>query len=243
MNTLPLLENHHAPLILLGGTLCNARLWQPLVEQLNVSHVSCVTISGADCANAVASQLLEVLPARFCLAGFSLGAMVALQMVALAPERIAGLALLSVNPLCDLPENAPVRRAAVAQAARAGLARWLTENLWVKYVAPHRLDDAALYNTIIQMAKETGIDTFAQQTEIAISRTDRRSALAAFRSPTLILNGAYDVICTPHHHQAVAEAAPYARWITLPDSGHFIPLEAPQLAAIAMRNWIQESKA
>jgi pimeloyl-ACP methyl ester carboxylesterase len=35
----------------------------------------------------------------FPLAGFSLGAIVALQMAADAPGRIAGLALLSVNPL------------------------------------------------------------------------------------------------------------------------------------------------
>ncbi|RPH27790.1 alpha/beta hydrolase [Buttiauxella warmboldiae] len=241
MKAAPLLENHDAPLILLGGTLCNGRLWQPLIEQLNVAHYSCVTLSGGDSAHALATQLLEVLPPRFCLAGFSLGAMVALQMVALAPERISGLALLSVNPFSDLPENAVNRRMAVREARKAGMTRWLSENLWPKYVAPHRLDDAALHHTIMQMAEECGIEIFARQTEVAITRTDHRAALASFMAPMLILNGAHDAICTPQHHYALATAAPHARWITLPESGHFLPLEAPQRVAIAMRNWIQES--
>jgi len=241
MNTVPLLENHDAPLILLGGTLCNGRLWQPLIEQLNVAHYSCVTLSGGDSAHALATQLLDVLPPRFCLAGFSLGAMVALQMVALAPQRIAGLALLSVNPLRDLPGNASTRRAAMKEAASLGITPWLTKNLWPKYVAPHRVDDAALHHTIVKMAEECGIDAFTRQTEVAITRDDHRAALAALTSPILIINGAYDAICTPQHHQAVASTAPNARWITLPDSGHFLPLESPQLVAIAMRNWIQES--
>ncbi|MGB7799922.1 alpha/beta fold hydrolase [Buttiauxella sp.] len=241
MNTLPLLENHDAPLIALGGTLCNGRLWQPVSEQLNVTHFSSVTLSAGNSAQALASQLLDVLPPRFCLVGFSLGAIVALQMLALAPHRLAGLALLSVNPLRDLPDNATGRRAAVKEAARLGIAPWLTENLWAKYVAPHHLDNASLHQTIVQMAEECGIDVFANQTEVAISRDDHRDALAAFSAPVLIINGAYDAICTPSHHQAAAAAAPHARWITIPESGHFLPLEAPQLVAIAMRNWIQES--
>ncbi|MFB0712779.1 alpha/beta fold hydrolase [Buttiauxella noackiae] len=243
MKTTPVLENHDAPLILLGGTLCNERLWLPVIEPLNVSHFCSVSLDGADSAETLANQLLEILPPRFCLAGFSLGAIVALQMVALAPERIAGLALLSVNPLSCPQDSVAGRRTAVREAASLGITRWLTENLWPRYVAPHRLDDAALHRTIVQMAEECGIETFAWQTEVAISRKDHRASLASFTAPTLILNGAHDVICTPSHHQAVAEAVPHARWITLPESGHFLPLESPHHVAIAMRNWIQESKA
>ncbi|MGK7245632.1 hypothetical protein ACSPAH_08980 [Buttiauxella agrestis] len=73
MNTMPLLENHHAPLILIGGTLCNGRLWQQLSEQLNVTSFSCITLTAGKSAHELATQLLEVLPPRFCLAGFSLG--------------------------------------------------------------------------------------------------------------------------------------------------------------------------
>lgn len=241
-NATPLLDNPDAPLIMLSGTLCNDRLWLPVVKQLNVSHIRTVCLNSDDSAEVLAKNLLGVLPPRFCLAGFSLGAIVALQMLALAPQRMTGLALLSVNPFCCPPDSVPGRRAAVREAASLGLTRWLTENLWPHYVAPQRLGDLALQQTIVQMAEESGLDTFAHQTEVAISRKDHRAALTSFTSPVLIINGAHDVICPPSHHQAVANAAPHARWITLPESGHFLPLEAPQAVAIAMRNWIQESK-
>lgn len=237
----PLLDNHELPLVLLGGTLCNARLWQPVISLLNVSCVQTITVSGADSAAALSQQLLAALPPRFYLAGFSLGAIVALEMMAQAPERLAGLALLSVNPLCDAPANAAGRRNAVQEAARTDVGSWLSATLWPRYVAPDRLEDAALHHTIVQMAQECGTETFALQTEIAITRADHREALAAFTAPVLVISGAHDVICTAGHHQAVVSAAPRARRITLADSGHFLPLESPQAVATALRNWIQES--
>ncbi|WP_183042669.1 alpha/beta fold hydrolase, partial [Enterobacter sp. R1(2018)] len=124
---------------------------------------------------------------------------------------------------------------------RQGTGNWLSATMWPRYVAPAHLDDRALHTTLAQMADECGNETFALQTEIAITRADNRAALAAYSAPTLILNGGCDGICTPQHHLAAAEAAPHARWITLPDSGHFLPLEAPLTVADALRNWIKET--
>ncbi|WP_407213293.1 hypothetical protein [Enterobacter hormaechei] len=65
----PLLDNTDLPLVLLGGTLCNARLWQPVIERLNVSVVLCITLTGAESAPQASRRLLKVLPPRFLLAG------------------------------------------------------------------------------------------------------------------------------------------------------------------------------
>ncbi|MCS3407015.1 alpha/beta fold hydrolase [Serratia sp. AKBS12] len=235
------IDNGDTPLVLLGGTLCNARLWLPLIERLNVSAVTCLTVANAASAQAFCRQLLKVLPSRFLLAGFSLGAIVALQLAADAPERLAGLALLSVNPLADNPENAAVRRAAVQAAGAQGHGAWLSSTLWSKYVAPANLGNRTLHDTLCLMAQETDGATFAGQTEIAISRSDNRDALSALSCPTLILNGEHDVICTPQHHQLAAASAPGATWITLKSAGHFFVLEAADRAAAPLRQWIMES--
>lgn len=240
MKSSSLIENHNVPLVLLGGTLCNHRLWQPVIEQLNISCVSSYMVSGADSAPALSEKLLSILPPRFCLVGFSLGAIAALQMLADAPQRLAGLALLSVNPFSDLPANAISRRREVRLAAERGISRWLNEELWAKYVAPQHQDNPTLHKTIMTMAEECGLQAFARQTEVAISRVDHRSALATFPAPVLILNGALDPICTSEHHQAAAQALPQARWLTQADSGHFLPLEAPAWVADALRNWMKE---
>lgn len=237
----PLLDNTDLPLVLLGGTLCNAALWHPVIQRLNITAVQCITLAGSDCAPDASRRLLSALPPRFILVGFSLGAIVALQMLADAPQRIAGVALLSANPLADPAQNAPSRREAVHQAAAIGLSPWLIDNLWPRYVAPDRLDDSDLQQIIASMADDSGPETFARQTEIAITRRDNRAALAAFPGPVLIINGAHDLICTPHHHQLLSQSAPSATWLTVADSGHFLPLETPDTVADALRHWLTES--
>ncbi|EMH4165362.1 alpha/beta hydrolase [Pluralibacter gergoviae] len=241
MTTPTLIENSDLPLVLIGGTLCDARLWQPLIARLNPAAVICLSLTADASAQAASARLLKILPPRFMLAGFSLGAIVALQMAADAPQRLAGLALLSVNPLADRPENAPARRAAVQAAREQGHGKWLSASLWSKYVAPASLGNRALHDTLCQMAQETDSDTFARQTGIAISRSDNRAALEALPCPVLILNGEHDPICTPEHHQLAAASAPRARWVTLQSAGHFFVLEAAGEAAAPLRQWIMES--
>ncbi|MEB6377394.1 alpha/beta hydrolase [Leclercia adecarboxylata] len=234
------MNNHALPLVLISGTLCNQRLWQPVLDRLNVSDARCITLTDFTSAPEAAQRLLSELPPRFLLAGFSLGAIVALQMVADAPQRIAGLALLSVNPLADPPENAASRREAVRAARQQGLANWLSASLWPKYVAPARNQDVALHDLICQMALECGSETLATQTEIAITRRDNRPGLYALACPITVINGLHDPLCTPSHHQRVAECAPQAKLVTLASAGHFTLLEAPDEVAPPLRHWIQE---
>lgn len=234
---------HPLPLVLIGGTLCDACLWTPMLNALRASHVITVTLDGANSASALSQQLLATLPPRFSLVGFSLGAIVALQMLADAPHRFAGVALVSVNPLADNPDNATSRRAAVNAAREQGIGRWLTATLWPRYVAAHHLEAEHIHRTIMQMAERSGLDTFARQTEVAITRADNRHALTAFHGPILLVNGAQDPICTPYHHQLAADAAHHAQQATFADCGHFLPLEAPERLASRLQTWLKEITA
>lgn len=56
---------------------------------------------------------------------------------------------------------------------------------------------------------------------------DVRPLLARVRCPTLLLVGALDLIYGPAHSHAIAAAMPHAQVAIVPDSGHFIPAEAP----------------
>lgn len=235
------IENSEVPLVLIGGTLCNARLWQPLIERLNVSAIVCLTLTCADSAPGCSRHFLNGLPPRFLLAGFSLGAIVALQMTADAPERVAGLALMSVNPLTDRPENADVRRAGVQAAHEQGHGAWVSATLWKHYVAPTHFNNRSLHDTLCQMAQDTDHETFSRQTEIAITRRDNRDALGALACPVLILNGEHDPICTPDLHRLAAESAANATWLTLHSAGHFFVLESPDNVVAPLRKWIMES--
>lgn len=110
------------PLVLLPGTLCDARLFAPVLERLPRVATLLPSLVGATTAPDMAKKLLAELPDRFVLAGFSLGGIVALEMVAQAPERIAGLALLDTTARPDPEANHRVRRSAAEAARRDGTA-------------------------------------------------------------------------------------------------------------------------
>ncbi|WP_343554546.1 alpha/beta hydrolase [Pantoea sp.] len=229
------------PLVLLGGTLCDAALWQPICRYLPQQSVIIPEMGGAESAEQLAAQLLNNLPPRFLLAGFSLGALVALEMQAQAPQRIAGLALMAVNPLADAPTNAAGRIALLAKAEESGMTP-VIEQLWPRYVHASRLADSGLFHTLCKMATRNSMERFRQQTAIAIQRRDLRHTLPALHAPLLILNGDSDAICTPKHQRLLTDAAPAARHITLEQCGHFLPLEQPQACASALQTWIKESE-
>ncbi len=229
------------PLVLLGGTLCDGALWQPLCRHLPQQPVIIPQVGGADSAEQVAAQLLADLPERFWLVGFSLGAMVALEMQAQAAHRLAGLALMAVNPLADAPVNAAGRIALLSQATKSGMP-CVIEQLWPRYVHPSRLADSELLRALVEMAERSGVARFRQQTAIAIQRRDLRHTLPSLAAPLLILNGDSDAICTPEHHRLLVTAVPAAQQITFEQCGHFLPLERPQACASALQNWIKESE-
>ena len=51
-----------------------------------------------DDLGAMAERLLAQAPSRFVLAGLSMGAMVAMEVLAQAPQRVAGAALIDTDP-------------------------------------------------------------------------------------------------------------------------------------------------
>jgi proline iminopeptidase len=59
-------------------------------------------------------------------------------------------------------------------------------------------------------------------------KIDVRPLLAKINCPTLVLVGALDLICGPAQGRVVADAVPGAELVIVPDSGHFIPAEAPE---------------
>lgn len=59
-------------------------------------------------------------------------------------------------------------------------------------------------------------------------RIDARPLLQDIRCPTLIVVGAEDMICGPAQGRLIVESLPGAELAIVPDSGHFIPTEAPE---------------
>lgn len=103
------------PLVMIPGMMCDARMWGPVPDRLPGPVLHAMPV-GADSMAALAAAMLATAPPRFALAGLSLGGIVAMEMLAQAPDRIVRLALLDTNPRAELPE---IRARRAPQIARA----------------------------------------------------------------------------------------------------------------------------
>lgn len=226
------------PLLLLPGTLCDERLWDPLREGLAHPDVRMPLLLGADTPSAMAALLLRDAPPRFSLAGFSLGAIVALEIAAQAPDRIRRLALISGNAHPDPPESAARRHGLLRAVLDEGMGAVVERALWPHYVAASRQGDAALRALIVAMAERVGADGLRTQNGIAIHRADSRPRLAALTMPVLAIAGAEDAVCPPSRSMEIAASVPDGRAAILDGVGHFVPLEAPQALAAHLSAWL-----
>lgn len=224
------------PLLLLPGTVCDERLFAPILKQLAVS-AQVVSMTGATTTRELAAHILASAPKRFSLLGFSLGGIVALEIIAQAPERVARLALVDTTPRPDPEANAEKRRSAVAKARSAGMASYI-DDAWGNLVAPVNKNNAALRTLITAMANDAGAEVLSSQSEVAIHRADSRPRLGNISIPTLILAGSNEQVCPLEAHREMADAIAGARFFTIPDAGHFAPLENPAAVARHIRDWL-----
>lgn len=234
------------PLLLLPGLMCDARLWGPVQERLWAlvperdryagAHVA--ALRGARSAPDLAARLLRHAPPRFALAGAALGAMVALEMVAQAPERITRLTLLAGDARPDALEKAPARFRLLEAMEREGARTMVAREFWPDAVPAARREDAALFDLLCDMADTLGPAVLREQTAVLIHRADSRPRLAAIQVPVLLISGEEDRLCPPARMQEIAETVPGARAMLLPGVGHLPSLEAPEAVAAGFAEWL-----
>lgn len=229
------------PLVLLPGTLCDERVFAPLLVGLRQTFpqldATVLLTTHCDTMRAAAEHVLAVAPQHFALLGFSLGGIIALEAALLAPERVLGLALLNVNAAPTPANLHPQRRDAVTQARALGHAQYVRDELWAKYVAPTSQQDLDLQHLIAAMAHDLGHTAFHHQTEAALTRRDYRPLLSTLTIPTLVQAGELDLICPADAQHQLASAMPNAQFTLVPNAGHFALLEQQDTVATSVAAW------
>lgn len=229
-------------LILIPGLLCDARLWAHQTRHL----ADCATIRIADTlqddsVEDMAARLLADAPDHFALAGLSMGGYVAQEVMRQAPERVSKLALLDTSPRADTPEQT-TRRRGLIELARKGRFKGVTPRLMPLLIHADRMDDAALTQTVMDMAAAVGQEAFIRQQTAILNRPDGRADLARIRVPTLIIVGRQDELTPLDLAAEAAEGIPNARLAIIEECGHLSTLERPQAVTALMRDWLVYSR-
>jgi len=226
------------PLVLVPGTMCDARLFAPQVARFSAEravHVACVAQHNR--IEEMASDLLTSAPQRFALAGHGMGGIVAMEVLRRAPDRVSRVALMDTNPLAETPEMAAAREPQMARVKAGKLEDVMGEEMKPAYLAPGPGRPAVL-RTMMDMALSLGPDVFLRQSRALQRRRDQQATLARTRVPALILCGEHDSLCPIQRHEVMAELMPAAGLVVIENAGHLPTLENPDETGDALADWL-----
>jgi len=231
-----------APLpLLIPGNMCDARLWDGAVRDALRTATGRAAVDADtaedDTISAMAARALAATAGPLIPVGFSMGAIVAVEMAVMAPERIAGLVLIGYNAAADLPERAAHRPRQQAEVRAGGLERVLVEELKPNYLAAANRRNAALLTLLRDMGMALGPEVFVRQSEALRLREDRVDALARLTCPVLLIAGEEDALCPPTWHRRWQGLIPQAQ-LHIAATGHMLPLEAPGALADRLAAWL-----
>ena len=228
------------PVVLLPGMMCDARLFASQITDLSRDHaVTIAPITQGERIEEIASALLDMLPARFALAGLSMGGIVAMELLRRAPERITRIALMDTNPLAETPQSAAAYEPMIIGARAGRLDEVMRDFMKPDFLAPgpQRL---SVLNTLFAMAQDLGPDIFVRQVRALQRRRDQQPALRRCKVPALVMCGAHDTLTPLKRHAFMAELIPYARLEVIAEAGHLPTLEAPEAVTAVLRAWLKQ---
>lgn len=231
--------------LFIPGTLCDERVFGPLLDHLGDTVSGTVRVVEAlDEADlsVLAARVVAGLGARVRVVGFSLGCQVAFEIMRQAPDRCAGVTLISSTARPDLPDLAPDRRAMVERFRRNGAEDLVEADLWPRYVAEPQRSGHPAKDLIHCMARQTSDSDFAAQIELAINRPDSRPVLSGFEAPVLMVNGREDILTPVELGAEIAATARNGTHRVIPGAGHFVLLEKPEAVALEIEDWVHRVK-
>jgi pimeloyl-ACP methyl ester carboxylesterase len=185
---------------------------------------------------AIAAAHLAQLPERFWLAGFSFGGYVALAMLAQAPERVQGIAMLCTSPFADSPAASQKRLTALEAVAQGRYFEMVAAGVANSF-HPDSLANEPLMAARDAMVQAYGPERYVAHVKATAARPDRSALLDGSR-PTLVLAGSDDKLFPPATLANYASAIPGAVQAVVQGAGHLAPMEQPQAVAQQLSRWM-----
>lgn len=228
------------PLVLLPGMMCDARLYGPQIAELSSEFaVTVAPITQGERIEEIASGLLPLLPAKFALAGLSMGGIVAMAILRRAPDRVTRIALMDTNPLAETPQSSAAYEPMIVGARAGRLEQILSDFMRPEFLAPgpHRTEILAMLR---EMGMYLGPEVFVRQARALQRRRDQQGTLRRCKVPSLVLCGEHDGLTPPKRHTFMAELIPYAELRIIEGAGHLPTLEQPAATTAALRDWLKQ---
>jgi len=227
-----------ATVLFVPGAFTDRRLFAHQLDHLGeVADPRFVDLPDVVDVGAMAAAILAQAPARFALAGVSLGGVVAFEILRRAPARVTRLALLATSHEPDPPPMTALRQAAIDRV-RGGDFAGQVETVVPVLLGPATRVRADHVAAVRAMVSAVGPERYARQVEAIMRRPDQRDVPAGIACPTLVLAGRDDPVTPVDAHRALAAAIPGARLAVVEQAGHLVPLDQPVAVTALLRDWL-----
>lgn len=227
------------PLVLLPGMMCDARLFAPQIAAFSGQRAVHVAPVIGESVSRIAADILTHAPARFALAGLSMGGIVAMELLRQAPDRVERIALLDTNPLAETDAVKALREPQIAKVQAGQLATVMRDEMKPNYLSntPAR---AEILDLCMAMAQALGPDVFVSQSRALQTRPDQQEILRKARLPALVLCGRDDTLCPVHRHELMHALLPGSTLHIVENAGHLPTLEQPGETTQALARWLAD---
>lgn len=245
------------PLVLLHGWGLDAGVWAPLRTALGTGReILTPSLPGhgtpAPATTRIdewSNALLAGLPERFALCGWSLGALITLDLAARHPTRVARIALLGATPSFVTRSSdsdsgnwqhglAPTTVNGFCSGFAADPAASLK-----RFVALQALGDARrrTVSTLLSAAL-ADVDSTARaplaRALAVLAGADLRDRIASIRQPACLVHGLHDALMPVAAARWLAEHLPDASLTVFDDCGHAPHLSRPAECATLLEGWM-----
>jgi 3-oxoadipate enol-lactonase len=170
--------------------------------------------------------------------GLSMGGYIAFAFYRKYSQRVTGLILAATRPGKDSPEGMINRDKASELARQAGPSA-IAESMLPKMMSPktYRINPD-LVAQVLAMMKTTSLSGMIGDLMGMKNRQDSTALLPRIDKPVLILHGADDQLIPLQEAQAMQSALPLAQLRIVPDAGHLLPVEQPDITNQAIREFL-----
>jgi 3-oxoadipate enol-lactonase len=228
----------HAPPLVLGNSIgTTAALWDGqmaaftarfrVIRYEHRGHGGSPAPPGPYTVDALAADVLGLLDRldieRASFAGLSLGAMVAMRIATIEPDRTDRLALCCTSAGLGRPHHWAAR---AATARSEGMAA-MTELVLDRWLTPaFRAQQPETVAELVKTFESVDPEGYAACCE-AIGAMDQVATIGAITAPTLVVAGAADPATPPEHAQAIHGRIAGSTLVVLDDAAHLANLDQP----------------
>jgi len=225
-------------LIMIPGTLCDNQLFKHQVSGLRNTFL-CHVVSNSSSSNLqdLVKNMLHDIKGTFAIMGLSYGGIIAFEILRQAPERISHLILLNTNYKKPSETTLINLQRFIGMACLGDFEKVTTHILTDAMLHPNQAKQKELRATVLQMARNVGVDGFFNQVKAQLGRPDSTEDLKNIKCPTLIITGREDKICPLQLHEDMANNIPNAILKIIENCGHLSTLEQPEQVNTIIKKW------